>query len=222
MEFINNIFEENDNNKPKWIYHFIDSEENNKENQNVYLSNNPNNNIQKNNRKIKFPKFSLGLSTIISSIFKLSDIKDTIEKFLLLFIKPISKLLSNANKKEDAKKALFRISTLFIYFYYKYASTGVGILDSIISIVNPLDPESLIKKLIEKEIKNISSPSVKLDDILGPKESASIWSILASSSYKIISIIKDAANEKSDIKDKKQKLKDSLKKGMFPSEDKSK
>ena len=223
LEFINGIFEDVENdNKPKWIYQFINTNENHEENKDYYLSLPSTNKNKTNTRKIHFPKFSFNLSTIISSIFSLSDIQNIVEKFLTLFIKPISKLLSDESKKEDAKKALFRISSIFVYFYYKYAGTGSNIADTIISFINPLDPESLVKKIIEQNIKTVNQKTIKLTDIFGEEKSRQWWEILYSTSYKIFELSKEAASNKMSDNNKKTQLKNNLKKGMYQSEAKSK
>ena len=185
LEFINGIFTETSG-KQKFIYYFIDDKKEEQEtNSNIYLAKE----IRKeSNKNIIFPKFEFGFSTILGSIFKLNDITNLLNKFLLQFIKPIASLINDSEKQSDVKKALFRIYAIFTYFYYKY-TLDTGIFDGIISFLNPFDPETVLKKLIEQEIK---SKSISLDDILGEKE-ASSWFSLKPASYKIFSLAKEVA-----------------------------
>ena len=205
LEFINGIFTEMEN-MDKFIYYFIDGSRNNAETKNIYLSKENDKKTHNNSRKINFPKLELNLKTIIDSIFKISDIQNLLNQFLLLFIKPIAALLEA--QKEEAKKALFRITAIYTYFYYKYAPNLGNIVDTLLSFVNPFEPDSVLKKLIETEIK---SKAIKLDDIWGDKTSG--W---LSTSYDIFDLAKNAARETDDKKTtKREELKDALKKGIL-------
>lgn len=200
LEFINNLFEE-DGNQQKLIYKFILEE--NEKNSEVYLSR-----LEKTiANRIKFPELKISFSTIISLFFNLTKGVELLKSFLKVIIKPLAILLKNNENKESAKKALFRISSLYSYIYYKYVPFTTGLLGGIINFFNPFDPETLLKNLIMETSKDNT-----LDEILGKKESGSWFS---SGSYKIISLIKEAAKEKESETTKRNELKNSLKKGAF-------
>lgn len=215
LEFVNGVFTENVQ-KERFIYHFIDNKKNDVIAKDVYLSK-ENNKQQKNLRKIIIPNLKLDFSTIISSLFKLGDIKELLNKFLSLFIKPIASLINDSEKQSNVKKALFRISAIFTYFYYRYTPNLGGIADTILGWVNPFDPESVITKLIENELK---SGTIKLENILGEKESPGLFSFFSSTSYKIFSLSKEAARENTNETSKKEKFKNALKQGILNEKDK--
>ncbi|MDJ1648625.1 hypothetical protein [Mycoplasma phocimorsus] len=210
LEFINGLFEDNiTKNNEDLIYYLIENKFDTKKNTiPVYLNSeslNKNNNKQKQVNKINFPHVVINIKTIISIFFNVSNGIDLIEQLLSIFIKPLIKLLENKEKKEEAKKALFRISIFFAYLYYSYAP-NTGIFDSIIKIFNPIDPERILKKIIKLEI---NKNNVELKDILGP-----IKSKIISSSYEGLELAKKAARETKGSTEK-QKLIKQLKSGTW-------
>ncbi|MDJ1646583.1 hypothetical protein [Mycoplasma phocimorsus] len=215
LEFINNIFEQK-NNQIKFIYDFIDSEINiNSQTVDVYLNSINSMKIEKNSsifdiNRIKIPKLQFNFTTIINSLFKLSDIKNILTKFLEVIIKPISALLKNDKNKEAAKKALFRIAAIYTFLYYKYVPFSGGFLGGIINIFNPFEPTSFLKIILEKELKD---SNVKLKEILG-KETTISGLFSSSTNFDIFILAKESASV---IKNnnKINEFKKALKEGML-------
>ncbi|MDJ1646844.1 hypothetical protein [Mycoplasma phocimorsus] len=210
LEFINDLFEcNNKKHDKKLIYLLIENKFDTKKIVNtVYLNSeslNKNDNKQKQVNKINFPHVAINIKTIISIFFNISNGINLVEQLLLIFVKPLVKLLESNEKKEEAEKALFRISIFFTYLYYSYAP-NTGIFDSIIKIFNPIDPERILKKIIESEIKKAN---VTLEKIWGPLKSGFI-----SSSYEGLELAKSAARE-TNVNTEKEKFIEKLKSGSW-------
>ncbi|MDJ1646242.1 hypothetical protein [Mycoplasma phocimorsus] len=213
LEFINGLFECNDKeHNKKLIYLLIENKFDTKKivapiylNSKLLTTNNIEQKQAGNIRKINFPHIAINIKTIISIFFNISNGINLVEQLLSIFIKPLIKLLNDSNKKEEAKKALFRISIFFAYLYYSYAP-NTGIFDNIIKFFNPIEPIKMLKKLIESEIKK---SGLELKDIWGPIESGFI-----SSSYESFELAKSAARE-IDANTEKEKFIEKLKSGSW-------
>ncbi|MDJ1647811.1 hypothetical protein QMA90_02565 [Mycoplasma sp. M6879] len=204
LDFINNLFKE-ENNETKLIYAFILKKD--YLNTDVYLQNFQN----QSKNEIILPKFEIGFSTIIPLIFNLAKGINLLKSFLSIFIKPIAALLKT--KKEEAKKALFRMVSLYAFIYYKYAPDLGSIGNSILGFFNPFDPETLFKNLIKKY--SINNSEITIDEIFGKKGEVG-W--LFSQTYKILELAENAAkeNEKdSNANSQRQELVKKLKKGKW-------
>ncbi|MDJ1647144.1 hypothetical protein [Mycoplasma phocimorsus] len=205
LKFVNDLFEKEKNGHIKFVYEYITNKNSQgKRTTNVYLQNPEEININ----KIKFPKFEINLSTIIALFLNATNGIDLLKKFLSIFIKPISILLKEDSKKEEAKKALFRISSFFTFIYYKYVPSNF-IFDIISQFANPINPSSFLEKLIGDEVK-INNSAIELKDIFGYQKTG-----FFSKYYEIFELAKRAANEKETDKENSNKLKEALEKGIL-------
>ncbi|MDJ1645483.1 hypothetical protein QLQ80_00045 [Mycoplasma sp. M5725] len=201
LKFVNSVFETK-NNKNKLIYNIITKSD--LATEIVYLQNTQ----EINAKKIKLPKFEFGLSTIIPILFNITNGIDLLKSFLSVFIKPIVILIKNEKNKEDAQKALFRISAIFTYIYYKYAPNLGSIGESIFNLFNPVDPETILKSIIGKYLKE----ETFFTDIWGDEDSCLFC---LTKPHKIFEIVKTAARENNSNGAKSIELKKMLEAGKY-------
>ncbi|MDJ1646582.1 hypothetical protein [Mycoplasma phocimorsus] len=220
--FINNLFLEENNNKALYTILLKDNDIENADSKfnfktiiNTFISSNAQN---KNQEEYNFadliPNIEVSFFTIVNGIFKFSDFKKFINKFLFTFIKPLIKIAKEQEEKlkkikdkntnnsisfningidtKSPYNAIFRIYSLYSYLYYKHVPKQEGILGNLISLINPFKPEKFIPNLIKSEWPNINDEQLK--KIFGDNISKEPWYSFNSDHYSIFQKIKEYAN----------------------------
>lgn len=154
VTFINKMFEEKNGQTKKWVYQFLETK-----------SPFPNNNVQlsssKNKNKISFPSYDFNFSGIIDILKKYNDIDNLIWKFMeFLYYPLIIELNNNVNNKE-AKKAIFRLSGLLAFIYYKFLPFNENkFAGSLIRLFNKYDPDKYVVNFLKQNVKNVPIESI--------------------------------------------------------------
>ncbi|MDJ1647810.1 hypothetical protein [Mycoplasma phocimorsus] len=206
--FVNSLFINKTEKKP--LYHFL--LKNNKE---IHTENESQKkqieSLKQENELfiIFFPIINFSFFTIINTIFKAYNAKELINKFLIVFLKPLIKIAKKYEEKQKALNiknqffiingihikspynAIFRIFSLYSFLYYKYMPEIKGLLGNFISLINPLDPEKLIFEIIKSEWKNITDEH--LNKILGEYIFENNWYGSNTKKFKIFNKIKEYA-----------------------------
>ncbi|MDJ1649010.1 hypothetical protein [Mycoplasma phocimorsus] len=220
--FINNLFLEENNNKALYTILLKDNDIENADSKfnfktiiNTFiLSNVQNKNPEEYNFADLIPNIEVSFFTIVNGIFKFSDFKKFINKFLFTFIKPLIKIAKEQEEKlkkikdkntnnsisfningidtKSPYNAIFRIYSLYSYLYYKHVPKQEGILGNLISLINSFKPEKFIPNLIKSEWPNINDEQLK--KIFGDNISREPWYSFNSDHYPIFQKIKEYAN----------------------------
>ncbi|MDJ1647627.1 hypothetical protein [Mycoplasma phocimorsus] len=163
VTFINNLVI-NLSNKNKWIENFINSEDF-IPNVEVELSNLDN--IKKENKLILF-ELDLTFQNIFLALWKANDILQLIKDISKLLFEPLIIELKINKDVDSVKKAIFRLSFLLFFIYYRYAGFNkIWILGSIITTFNPFEPERYLVEFLKDLLKEYEIKNANIDSIFG-------------------------------------------------------
>ncbi|MDJ1647280.1 hypothetical protein [Mycoplasma phocimorsus] len=189
VEFINNLFI-NPSNKNKWVYNFINTG-NFIPSIQVELSNFDN--VKKENKnKLILPELDITFNNIFIAFWNADNISQLIKDILKLLFEPLIIELKVNKNVDNVKKAIFRLSSLLSFIYYRYASFNrIKILGSIITTFSPFEPERYLVDFLEKLLNEYKITNINIDSILG--KSFRPFTDLFRKKFDIFTILKDAA-----------------------------